>query len=204
MAKKKGKKKNKEKVAIPVSMPIEEYAPIAEAFVEQWATLMSNWGFPKALGTVHGWLLSQAETTTMQEVRDANGLSQGTAYTMLKRLVNMGLVHEEHRTGTRQIRYLAERDVWQVVLAVLRARRVKELEPLLAMRGMLERLPAVEGPPVLRVKEDGTSPDPAALLSATLQPFLKWAEQVDGLMATFEVQDEKWWGRFVKKWKNGL
>ena len=203
MAKKKGKKKNKDQAVVSSAMAEADYAPIAKEFVEQWAALMTNWGFPKALGTVHGWLLSQAATTTMQEVRDANGLSQGTAYTMLKRLVDMGLVHEEHRTGTRQVRYLAERDVWQVALAVLRVRRAKELEPLLALRGLLERLPAVDGPPVVRIEEDAPLPDSAAVLSATLQPFLKWAEQVDGLMAAFEVQDEKWWSRLVKKWKNG-
>lgn len=203
MAKKKKGKKKKDKQAVPVAeaprMSEVEFAPVREVFITEWAGLMVGWGFPKAMGTVHGCLLARADALTMREVKDLTGLSQGTAYTMLKRLVDMRLAHEEHRHGTRQVRYLAERDAWQVASSALKARRERELNPLLAMRGLLEQLPPVDGPPTVRDEE--AAPDSAAVLSATLQPFVHWAEQVDGLFSAFEVEDEKWWSRLVKRWK---
>ncbi len=198
--KKKGKKKEKKAGQAPEipRMAEEEFAPIREGFVQEWSKLMVGWGFPKALGTVHATLLAQAEPASMSEVIEATGLSQGTAHTMLKRLVAMRLAHEEHRHGSRLVRYIAERDVWQVALAALKARRERELEPLLAMREWVERLPDVDGQPVMN--EDGVV-DSAAVLGATMRPVLRWAEQVDELFKAFEVEDERWWMRLVKRWK---
>lgn len=179
-------------------MSEEEFAPLREGFVQEWSKLMVGWGFPKALGTVHATLLSQAEPASMAGVIEATGLSQGTAHNMLKRLVAMRLAHEEHRHGSRLVRYIAERDVWQVALAALKARRERELEPLLAMRELIEQLPKAEDQAVLN--QEGAA-DSAAMLGATMRPVLRWAEQVDGLFQTFEVEDERWWMRLVKRWK---
>ena len=198
--KKKGKKKDKMANRAPEipRMTEEEFAPLREGFVQEWSKLMVGWGFPKALGTVHATLLAQAEPASMSEVIEATGLSQGTAHTMLKRLVAMRLAHEEHRHGSRLVRYIVERDAWQVALASLKARRERELEPLLAMREWVERLPDVDGQPVMN--EDGVV-DSAAVLGATMRPVLRWAEQVDELFKAFEVEDERWWMRLVKRWK---
>ena len=135
----------------------------------------------------------------MAALRDAAGVSQGTAHTMLKRLVGLGLVHEENRHGVRLIRFMAERDVWQVAVSVMRERRSRELEPLLAMRSLLAQLPAADGPPVVRPVE-GESADDAEVFAATLEPFLRMADQVDGLLGEFSQQDEKWWKRLLKRW----
>lgn len=198
--KKKGKKKDKHAKRAPEMprMTEEEFAPLREGFVLEWSKLMVGWGFPKAMGTVHATLLAQASPASMSEIIEATGLSQGTAHTMLKRLVAMRLAHEEHRHGSRLVRYIAERDVWQVALAAMKARRERELEPLLAMRGWIERLPDTAVEPMLN-EEEGA--DSAAVLGATLRPVLRWAEQVDELFQVFEVEDERWWMRLVKRWK---
>ena len=174
------------------------YEPIRQAFIEQWSQLMVSWGFPKALGTVHAHLLAQSEPVSMAELRNDSGLSQGTTYSMLKRLADLGLLHEEHRLGIRTVRYLPDRDVWQVALAVLKVRREKELKALLELNELLGALPAVEAPPMASSGND--SVDDAVALSGTLRPFLDMAKQVDSLLEAFTVQDEKWWKRMVKRW----
>ena len=193
MAKGKKKKKKAEPVAVE-RMDEQAYEAVREQFIARWSQLTVQWGFPKALGTVHAHLLTRAEAASMKEVQAAIGVSQGTAHTMLRRLRDLGLAHEEHRHGVREVRYLAERDVWQVALAVLRERRAKELEPLLELEAMLEGLPAVEGAQAVR---DG---DDAAVFAATLGPFLRMAKQVDRFLSEFTVQDEKGWKRVLKRW----
>ena len=193
MAKGKKKKKKEEPVAIE-RMDEQAYETVRDQFIARWSQLMVQWGFPKALGTVHAHLLTRAEAASMREVQAAAGVSQGTAHTMLRRLLALGLAHEEHRHGVREVRYLVERDVWQVALAVLRERRAKELEPLLELQAALDELPSVSGTQVVR---DG---DDAAVFAATLGPFLRMAKQVDGFLTEFTVQDEKGWKRVLKRW----
>ena len=189
--------KKKKKDAAPVAVPKmdeQAYAEVRERFLDRWSLLMVQWGFPKAMGTIHGHLLSQKEALAMDEVQDATGLSQGTVHTVLRRLLSMGLVHEEHRHGVRKVRYLVERDAWQVALAVLRERRAKELEPLLELQALLAELPDVPGLPALREGDD------AAVFAATIGPFIRMAKQVDGFLSEFTVQDEKGWKRLLKRW----
>lgn len=192
-------KKSKKTEAGPVAVDPAAFESVREAFISSWSELMVAWGFPKAMGTVHAHLLTRAEPQSMAALRDAAGVSQGTAHTMLKRLVGLGLVHEEHRHGVRLIRFMAERDVWQVAVSVMRERRSRELEPLLAMRSLLSQLPAADGPPVVRPVE-GEFADDAEVFAATLEPFLRMADQVDGLLGEFSQQDEKWWKRLLKRW----
>ena len=193
MAKGNKKKKKGEPVAVE-PMDEQAYEVVREQFVERWSQLMVQWGFPKALGTIHAHLLTRAEAAAMREVQVATGLSQGTAHTMLRRLLALGLVHEEHRHGVREVRFLVERDVWQVALAVLRERRAKELQPLLELQALLDELPAVVG--MQEVRDGGD----AAVFAATLGPFMRMAMQVDGFLTEFTVQDEKGWKRLLKRW----
>lgn len=197
--KKKGKKKERKANRAPEvpRMTEEDFAPIREEFVGRWSQLMVGWGFPKALGTVHATLLAHGTKLSMGEVREATGLSQGTAYTMLKRLVTMQLAHETQDGDLRTVNYCVERDVWKVALAVMKVRRERELEPLLAMRGLLDQLPHTEG----LLDPDEPAGDSPEILGATLRPVLRWAEQVEELFQGFEAEDERWWMRLAKRWK---
>jgi DNA-binding transcriptional regulator GbsR (MarR family) len=197
--KKKGKKKEKKASRAPEiqRMTEEDFAPIREEFVVRWSQLMVGWGFPKALGTVHATLLAHGANLSMAEVRVATGLSQGTAHTMLKRLVTMQLAKVDQDEESRKVNYEVERDAWQVALAVMKVRRERELEPLLAMGGLLEQLPHTEGL-LDQGKATGDSPE---MLGATLRPVLRWAEQVDELFQGLEAEDERWWMRLAKRWK---
>lgn len=188
----KGKKKNKKAEVVAVQQMDEKaYEAARSQFIERWSQLMVQWGFPKALGTVHACLLTQEKAASMKEVREATGVSQGTAYTMLRRLRDLGLAREDQGNEEREVRYAVERDAWQVALAVLRERRAKELEPLLELQALLDELPAASGP-----QAEGD----AAVFAATLGPFLRMAKQVDGFLTEFTVQDEKGWKRLLKRW----
>jgi DNA-binding transcriptional regulator GbsR (MarR family) len=203
--KKKGKKKAKsdqpkaieERTAPPALTP-RAYGRLQSKFMAQWADLMVGWGYPKAMGLVHGWLLTKSTSSTMTDVIARASVSQGTAHSMLKKLVQLGLVIEEREEGVRTIRYKAERDARKIATGVMADRRRRELDPILLMRKTLAQLPE----PV--ALEDSSASvnalDDATAFSSTLDPIVSWAEQVDAMLTTFQNQDEKWWKRVVKKW----
>lgn len=129
-------------------MPPEPAAPPANApdgspalaearrrFVESWGRMAGCWGIPRSMAEVHALLFIEARGMCADEIIERLGISRGNASMTLRTLVDWGIVTREPDGAGRRERYAAEQDVWRLFATVIRARKRRELDPLLALLG---------------------------------------------------------------------
>lgn len=66
------------------------------------------------------------------EVMERLQISRGNVSTTLRQLAEWGIVTRTRQRGDRKDYYEAEQDVWTLLSLIVRARKRRELEPLLA------------------------------------------------------------------------
>jgi DNA-binding transcriptional regulator GbsR (MarR family) len=100
-------------------------------FIQEWGNLSTNWGQPRSVGLVHGYLLVLSKPATYADIKRDLGLSQGGSNAAIIALLDIGIIRRTYIQGERAEYFVAEKDMWQVSKAIARYRQRKELEPLL-------------------------------------------------------------------------
>jgi len=100
-------------------------------FLAQWGALGPAWGVSRTMSQIHALLMVSPEPQNTDEIMAALQVSRGNAHANIKELCAWGLLRKVTRPGDRKDYYEAEKDVWRVVQCITRARKRKELEPVL-------------------------------------------------------------------------
>jgi len=116
--------------------PASESSPIPlvaaqDRFIGLWGDMASSWGVPRTMAEIHAMLFVTGGELNTDEVMDRLKISRGNASMTLRTLVEWGIVGRRHRRGDRRDYYWAEQDVWKLFATVLRARKRREIDPLL-------------------------------------------------------------------------
>ena len=115
---------------------------VREDFLQLWSRLSTFWGIPPSAARVHAWLLSFPEGADAEAISAALGLSRGAVSMACRDLLDWGLVSAGRRSGVRRVVYSAETDFERAIVSIVRSRKRKEWDPLLAgvrdWRGRLE------------------------------------------------------------------
>jgi DNA-binding transcriptional regulator GbsR (MarR family) len=114
-----------------------------EQFIQEWGNMVQNWGQPRSVGIVHGYLLTTDGPVTYEQLRKDLGMSTGGSNAAMMTLLDIGIVRRTYQPGERAEYFAAEKDMWQVAKAVARYRQRKELDPL---TNALQVLKNVSGP----------------------------------------------------------
>lgn len=101
-------------------------------FLAQWGALGPAWGVSRTMSQIHALLMVSPDPQNTDEIMAALAISRGNAHANIKELCDWGLLRKVTRRGDRKDYYEAEKDVWRVVQCITRARKRKELEPVLA------------------------------------------------------------------------
>lgn len=104
-----------------------------QQFVEEWGKLSVNWGVSKTMGQIHALLLISNNCVCADTVMAHLELSRGTVNTNLRNLIEWGLVNKNCVEGERKEFFTAEKDIWKVFKQIIKHRKKKELEPLVAL-----------------------------------------------------------------------
>jgi DNA-binding transcriptional regulator GbsR (MarR family) len=123
-----------------------------DAFIAHWADMGSSWGVPRSVAEVHALLFIEGRPLCAEDIMDRLEVSRGGVSTTLRTLADWGIVTRTRQRGERREFFEAEQDVWNLLSLIVRARKRRELEPLLA---------ALEDSRSLA--DADTSADPAAL-----------------------------------------
>ena len=161
---------------------------VREEFIEKWRDLGRSWGIPPAAAAIHGLLLTQKNPIITDEVMVFLSLSRGSAHTQLQFLVDWGLVYPVKSLGSRQIRYVAARDAWQMMSCIARQRKKRELDPLRALASWKDSK---------LTKAMGSAE--SDLFGETLEGILKQADAVDGVFNRLLSEDERWWEQWLMR-----
>lgn len=119
-----------------------KYNEAKHKFIHTWGTLGSSWGISRTMAQVHALLLISPEPLSTEEVMEDLKISRGNCNMTIRDLIGWGLVYKELRAGDRKEYFRAEKDIWKVAKQIIRERRKREIEPVLAV---LEELKKIEG-----------------------------------------------------------
>jgi len=115
-----------------------------DRFIGLWGDMASSWGVPRTMAEIHAMLFVTGGEFNTDEIMARLEISRGNASMTLRTLLEWGIVGRRHRRGDRRDYFWAEQDVWRLFATVLRARKRREIDPLLdALRSC--SLDAVDG-----------------------------------------------------------
>ncbi len=122
------------------TQPPRKLAAARAEFLAQWGALGPAWGVSRTMSQIHALLMVSSEAQNTDDVMAALQISRGNAHANIRELCDWGLLRKVARPGDRKDYYEAEKDVWRVVQCIARARKRKELEPVLrALAACLEQ-----------------------------------------------------------------
>jgi DNA-binding transcriptional regulator GbsR (MarR family) len=118
-----------------------KYEVAKEKFIQTWGTLGSNWGISRTMAQVHALLLISPDPLTTEDIMEELRISRGNANMNLRELIGWGLIYKQLKTGERKEYFAAEKDIWKAARQIIKERRKREIEPVLAI---LEELKALD------------------------------------------------------------
>ena len=142
-------------------------------FILFWGEMASNWGINRTMAQIHAFLYAQEEPVDTDHIMDRLQISRGNANMNLRSLMNWNLVRKVHLSGSRKDYFIAEKDVWEITLQIIRERERREIQPV--MQQLLECRELLTGA--------STGPCPPDLSPADRH----FCERLDNLMRLMEV-----------------
>ena len=110
-------------------------------FIMSWGNLANNWGVNRTMGQIHGLLLASCRPLSAEEIMDALKVSRGNVNMNLRSLMDWQIVHKHCEAGERKEFFVAEKDMWKVLIRIIHMRKKKELDPMVEL---LEELSFVQ------------------------------------------------------------
>jgi DNA-binding transcriptional regulator GbsR (MarR family) len=109
--------------------------PLQEAknlLVRRWGEMGGYWGINRTMAEIHALLFVTREPLCTDDIMDQLKISRGNASMNLRGLVDWGLIERVHRLGDRKEYFQADTDVWHMFETIMRERRRREVEPIIA------------------------------------------------------------------------
>ncbi|MCH2160892.1 MAG: MarR family transcriptional regulator [Phycisphaerales bacterium] len=119
-------------LAEPSTQDADALVESRNEFIAHWGEMGSSWGVPRSMAEIHALLYIEGRPLCVEEIMGRLEVSRGTASTTLRNLADWGLVSRVRPRGERREFFEAEQDVWKLLSLIVRARKRRELEPLLA------------------------------------------------------------------------
>lgn len=110
-----------------------DFKTAKDKFVQAWGTLGNKWGVNRTMAQIHALLLISAKPLSAEDVMGELSISRGNANMNLRALIDWSLVYREIIPGERRDFFVAEKDMYKVAMRILKERRKRELEPVVAL-----------------------------------------------------------------------
>ncbi|GFE57114.1 GbsR/MarR family transcriptional regulator [Geobacter sp. AOG1] len=101
-------------------------------FVETWGTMGSAWGVNNSVARVHGLLIITDRPWCIDEIVERLQISKSNVSTSLKELRSWNVIRKVFLPGDRREFYACEPDAWEMLFNIMRQRKQRELDPILA------------------------------------------------------------------------
>ncbi len=117
--------------------------PAIERFVLHWGDLGSVWGVNRSVSQIHALLYVAERPVTAEDIADTLGMARSNVSNSLKELMAWRLVRRTPVLGDRRDHFIAETDVWEMVMRIIAGRKERELDP--AARALRQCVEEAEG-----------------------------------------------------------
>ena len=109
--------------------------PLQEAknlLVRRWGEMGGYWGINRTMAEIHALLFVTRQPLCTDDMMDQLKISRGNASMNLRALVDWGLIERVHQLGDRKEYFRADTNVWHMFETIMRERRRREVEPIIA------------------------------------------------------------------------
>jgi len=111
--------------------------PEARAFILHWGEMGSDWGVNRSVAQIHALLYLSDRPLHAEDITEVLGLARSNVSTGLKELQSYGIVRRVHIEGDRRDHFVAETDLWEVLMRLAEERKKRELDPTIRLLGEL-------------------------------------------------------------------
>lgn len=112
--------------------------PEAQAFILHWGEMGTNWGVNRSVAQIHALLYLSDQAINAEEISDTLTLARSNVSTALKELQSYGIVRRTHVAGDRRDHFVAETDLWELLLRISAERKRREVDPTIALLAELK------------------------------------------------------------------
>lgn len=153
--------------------------------VRRWGDMGGYWGINRTMAELHALLFVTRKPLCTDDIMEQLQISRGNASMNLRALVDWGLIERVHKFGDRKEYFQADADVWHMFETIMRERRRREVEPIVAT---LDRCANVqfeattsEPPAIGRRKNDAEN---VSELEEDVREFRNRLERMKSFLAT--------------------
>jgi len=111
--------------------------PEARAFILHWGEMGTEWGVNRSVAQVHALLYLSNRPLHAEEICEALGLARSNVSTGLKELQSYGIVRRVHVEADRRDHFVAETDLWEMLMKLAAERKRREMDPTIQLMGEL-------------------------------------------------------------------
>ncbi|WP_114226399.1 MULTISPECIES: GbsR/MarR family transcriptional regulator [Sphingomonas] len=126
--------------------------PAAKALILHWGEMGTQWGVNRSVAQMHALLYLSDRPLNAEDIVDQLGLARSNVSTGMKELQGYNIVKRVHVEGDRRDHFIAETDLWELLLRITAERKRREVDPTVALLAeladQLKDDPAA--PPLLR------------------------------------------------------
>ena len=151
-----------------------------QQFISSWGAFGTHWGINRTMAQIHALLLVNADPLSQDDIMEELNISRGNTNMNIRELINWGLVDRIILPGERKEYFQAEKDIWKVVIQIVKERKKRELEPMLKLLNQLEEVYGDK-----RDKHVKTFVD-------TISGIKKLGQQADKTLDVMIKADENW------------
>jgi len=127
--------------------------PAMQNFILHWGEMGSKWGVNRSVAQIHALLHISPDALTAEEICDTLNLARSNVSNGLKELQSQGLVKSSRQLGDRRDHFTSIRDMFDLVDAVIAARREREFAPTLrALEEVMAEAEEDNAPKVIKAR----------------------------------------------------
>ena len=119
-------------------MNITRY-PEIEAFILHWGEMGTHWGVNRSVAQIHALLYLSDRPLHAEEISESLRLARSNVSTALKELQAYGIVRRSHVAGDRRDHFVAETDLWDLLMRISAERKRREIDPTLEFLAELKQ-----------------------------------------------------------------
>lgn len=111
--------------------------PEARSFILHWGEMGTEWGVNRSVAQVHALLYLSDKPLHAEEICEALGLARSNVSNGLKELQSYAIVRRVHVEGDRRDHFVAETDLWDMLMKIAAERKRREMDPTIQLMGEL-------------------------------------------------------------------
>ncbi len=113
--------------------------PEIEAFIFHWGEMGTHWGVNRSVAQIHALLYLSDRPLHAEEISESLKLARSNVSTAVKELQAYGIVRRAHVAGDRRDHFVAETDLWDMLMRISAERKRREIDPTIAFLAELKQ-----------------------------------------------------------------